>query len=208
MAMLPLAPGETIGILGGGQLGRMLAQAASRLGFDVAILEPAPDAPAGRVAAHTVRGGLYAVGGSEGHGGHADLIKGEEQARHPPGQAAIDQAECARRAHVLQPRHGREGQNRSRGPQKNREHDHCGDAQTGKVERATVVGRPGRGHQPDAGGAQRQAEEHDGRVQQRVCLHAREEVHESAEGKHTNEEAREKARHRQGLAPDNPGRGN
>ena len=57
MAMLPLAPGETIGILGGGQLGRMLAQAASRLGFDVAILEPASDAPAGRVAAHTVRGG-------------------------------------------------------------------------------------------------------------------------------------------------------
>ena len=56
MAILPLAPGETIGILGGGQLGRMLAQAASRLGFDVAILEPAPDAPAGRVAAHTVRG--------------------------------------------------------------------------------------------------------------------------------------------------------
>ena len=56
MAILPLAPGETIGILGGGQLGRMLAQAAARLGFDVAILEPAPDAPAGRVVAHTVRG--------------------------------------------------------------------------------------------------------------------------------------------------------
>jgi 5-(carboxyamino)imidazole ribonucleotide synthase len=54
MPALPLAPGETIGILGGGQLGRMLAQAAARLGFDVVILDPEPDAPAGRVAAHTI----------------------------------------------------------------------------------------------------------------------------------------------------------
>jgi 5-(carboxyamino)imidazole ribonucleotide synthase len=50
----PLEPGATIGILGGGQLGRMLALAAARLGFDVAILTPEPDAPASRVAAHTV----------------------------------------------------------------------------------------------------------------------------------------------------------
>jgi 5-(carboxyamino)imidazole ribonucleotide synthase len=54
MANLPLEPGQTIGILGGGQLGRMLAQAAGRLGFDVVILDPEPDAPAGRVAAHTI----------------------------------------------------------------------------------------------------------------------------------------------------------
>ncbi|MES2343188.1 MAG: 5-(carboxyamino)imidazole ribonucleotide synthase [Pseudomonadota bacterium] len=56
MPDLPLAPGEMIGILGGGQLGRMLALAAARLGFDVAILEPEPDSPAGRVAAHAIRG--------------------------------------------------------------------------------------------------------------------------------------------------------
>ncbi len=49
-----LVPGSTIGILGGGQLGRMLAMAAARIGFDVAILTPEPDAPASRVAAHTV----------------------------------------------------------------------------------------------------------------------------------------------------------
>lgn len=53
---LPLPPGSTLGILGGGQLGRMLAQAAARLGFDVAILEPEADAPAARVAAHAVVG--------------------------------------------------------------------------------------------------------------------------------------------------------
>ena len=51
----PLAPGASIGILGGGQLGRMLALAAARLGFDVVILEPEPDSPASRVAARTIR---------------------------------------------------------------------------------------------------------------------------------------------------------
>jgi 5-(carboxyamino)imidazole ribonucleotide synthase len=52
--MSPLPPGATIGILGGGQLGRMLALAAARLGFDVAILTPEADSPAGRVAAHAI----------------------------------------------------------------------------------------------------------------------------------------------------------
>jgi len=46
----PLAPGSTLGILGGGQLGRMLSQAASRLGFDVVILDPEENSPAGRVS--------------------------------------------------------------------------------------------------------------------------------------------------------------
>lgn len=54
MTQFPLPPGSTIGILGGGQLGRMLALAAARLGFDVAILEPEADSPASRVAAHTI----------------------------------------------------------------------------------------------------------------------------------------------------------
>lgn len=47
-----LAPGSTIGILGGGQLGRMLALAAAELGFDVHIFAPETDSPAARVAAH------------------------------------------------------------------------------------------------------------------------------------------------------------
>ena len=47
--MTPVAPGSVIGILGGGQLGRMLANAAQRLGFDVDIYCPEADAPAARV---------------------------------------------------------------------------------------------------------------------------------------------------------------
>lgn len=47
----PLAPGSRIGILGGGQLGRMLALAAARLGFICHIYSDVPDAPAAQVAA-------------------------------------------------------------------------------------------------------------------------------------------------------------
>ncbi len=45
-----LAPGSTIGILGGGQLGRMLSVAASRLGLRTHIFEPGAAPPAGHVA--------------------------------------------------------------------------------------------------------------------------------------------------------------
>jgi 5-(carboxyamino)imidazole ribonucleotide synthase len=45
----PLAPGSTIGILGGGQLGRMLSMAAARLGYRSHIYEPGT-APAADVA--------------------------------------------------------------------------------------------------------------------------------------------------------------
>ncbi len=41
-----LKPGDTIGILGGGQLGRMLAMAAARLGLRAQIFSPDPDSPA------------------------------------------------------------------------------------------------------------------------------------------------------------------
>src|SRR5690242_17780049 len=47
----PVAPGGTIGILGGGQLGRMLALAAARLGLKAHIYSDEPDAPAYQVAA-------------------------------------------------------------------------------------------------------------------------------------------------------------
>jgi 5-(carboxyamino)imidazole ribonucleotide synthase len=51
----PLKPGDTIGILGGGQLGRMLAMAAARLGLKAHIYSPHADSSAFDVAAaHTV----------------------------------------------------------------------------------------------------------------------------------------------------------
>jgi 5-(carboxyamino)imidazole ribonucleotide synthase len=47
----PLAPGGTIGILGGGQLGRMTALAAARLGYRVHVFCPEPDSPTAQVSA-------------------------------------------------------------------------------------------------------------------------------------------------------------
>ncbi len=53
--MPPLPPLSTIGIVGGGQLGRMSALAAARLGYRCHVLTPEPDSPAAQVcAAHTL----------------------------------------------------------------------------------------------------------------------------------------------------------
>jgi len=53
-ATTPTAPGAVIGIMGGGQLGRMLSQAASRLGFSCHIFCPEDHGPAAQVSArHT-----------------------------------------------------------------------------------------------------------------------------------------------------------
>ncbi|MEO1018038.1 MAG: 5-(carboxyamino)imidazole ribonucleotide synthase, partial [Pseudomonadota bacterium] len=51
----PLPPGSTIGILGGGQLGRMTAMAAARLGYHCHIYAPDQEAPAAEVAIHHTR---------------------------------------------------------------------------------------------------------------------------------------------------------
>jgi 5-(carboxyamino)imidazole ribonucleotide synthase len=50
-AFLPSAhPPTWLGVMGGGQLGRMFAHAAQAMGYKVAVLEPAEDCPAGQVA--------------------------------------------------------------------------------------------------------------------------------------------------------------
>jgi len=53
----PLQPGAVIGILGGGQLGRMLSVAASRLGLRCHIYDPTPQPPAGHVAERVTTAG-------------------------------------------------------------------------------------------------------------------------------------------------------
>ncbi len=47
---LPILPGATLGILGGGQLGRMFAIAARTMGYKVMVLDPDPQSPAGQMA--------------------------------------------------------------------------------------------------------------------------------------------------------------
>ncbi len=45
-----ILPGATLGVLGGGQLGRMFTVAARTMGYRVIVLDPDPDSPAGRIA--------------------------------------------------------------------------------------------------------------------------------------------------------------
>ncbi|MCG1023676.1 5-(carboxyamino)imidazole ribonucleotide synthase [Sutcliffiella horikoshii] len=45
-----ITPPATIGIIGGGQLGRMMALSAKAMGFKIAVLDPTPDSPCGQVA--------------------------------------------------------------------------------------------------------------------------------------------------------------
>ena len=46
----PILPPATIGIIGGGQLGQMMALSAKAMGYKVGVLDPTPAAPAGQVA--------------------------------------------------------------------------------------------------------------------------------------------------------------
>ena len=55
-ALQPLPPGSTIGILGGGQLGRMLSLAAARLGFKTHVYSDEPDSPAFEVTSRATHG--------------------------------------------------------------------------------------------------------------------------------------------------------
>jgi 5-(carboxyamino)imidazole ribonucleotide synthase len=48
--MEPILPGSYLGILGGGQLGRMFTQAAQAMGYKVCVLDPGADSPAGSIA--------------------------------------------------------------------------------------------------------------------------------------------------------------
>ncbi|MBS3873408.1 MAG: 5-(carboxyamino)imidazole ribonucleotide synthase [Firmicutes bacterium] len=58
MSKLPLRPGSVIGILGGGQLGRMTAMAAKAMGYKVLCLDPTPNSPCGQVCDGQVVGSL------------------------------------------------------------------------------------------------------------------------------------------------------
>ena len=61
---LPITPPATIGLLGGGQLGRMLALAARAMGYRVVVMDPDPACPAASVADRQIVSGYDDVGGA------------------------------------------------------------------------------------------------------------------------------------------------
>lgn len=58
-----IAPGATLGVMGGGQLGRMFVHAAQQLGYATAVLDADTQSPAGLVAHHHVRSGYTDAAG-------------------------------------------------------------------------------------------------------------------------------------------------
>jgi 5-(carboxyamino)imidazole ribonucleotide synthase len=61
---LPITPPATIGLLGGGQLGRMLALAARAMGYRIAVLDPDPACPAAALADRVIVASYDDVGGA------------------------------------------------------------------------------------------------------------------------------------------------
>ncbi len=59
----PLLPGSTLGVLGGGQLGRMFVHAAQAMGYFTAVLDADPTSPAGLVSHHHIQTGYEDAAG-------------------------------------------------------------------------------------------------------------------------------------------------
>jgi len=83
-----LKPGDTIGILGGGQLGRMLAMAAARLGLRCRVFSPDPDSPAFDVVLHATCAEYADVEALELFAADVDVITYEFE-NVPAGSAMI-----------------------------------------------------------------------------------------------------------------------
>ncbi|WP_404309929.1 5-(carboxyamino)imidazole ribonucleotide synthase [Neorhodopirellula lusitana] len=71
---LPILPGATIGMVGGGQLGRMFAMAAAKMGYRVGVFCGSSDEPAAHVASFTVCGPLEDHSAIEDFARRCDVI--------------------------------------------------------------------------------------------------------------------------------------
>ena len=70
----PITPPATIGILGGGQLGRMIGLAARAMGYRLVVLDPDPDCPAAGIADRMVVAGYDDVGAALRLAGWSDVV--------------------------------------------------------------------------------------------------------------------------------------
>src|SRR6056297_1050079 len=72
--MKVILPGSTIGMVGGGQLGRMFAVAAASMGYDVVVFCESVDTPAAQVAAGSVVGKLNDTDAIDAFASQCDVI--------------------------------------------------------------------------------------------------------------------------------------
>lgn len=100
--MTPILPGSTIGILGGGQLGRMLTLAARTLGYHVIVLDPDPHCAASAVADRVIAASFDNVSAAAELARAADVVTVEiEKIAVDALRAAAQHAPVRPGAHVL-----------------------------------------------------------------------------------------------------------
>ena len=82
-------PGATLGVMGGGQLGRMFVHAAQRMGYFTAVLDPDPDSPAGRVSHRHIHADYLDEKGLDELAGCSDAITTEFENVPAPALARL-----------------------------------------------------------------------------------------------------------------------
>lgn len=97
---MSIAPGRTLGILGGGQLAQMIALAARRMGYRVHVLDPDPSCPASTVAERVVAAGFDDAQAAADLARHVDVVTVDienvslqslaEASKHAPTRPSAD----------------------------------------------------------------------------------------------------------------------
>src|SRR3954466_11336072 len=98
----PILPGSTVGVLGSGQLGRMFAIAARRMGYRVHTFSPDADTPTGQVADVEVIGAYEDLDAVRQFARDVSVVTFEfENVPAPTAQAAAEFAPVRPAGHVL-----------------------------------------------------------------------------------------------------------
>lgn len=88
--MTVILPGSTVGVVGGGQLGRMFTLEARRMGYDVVVLDPGEHAPAAQVASDQIRAPLDDLDAVLELGRRSDVVTLEWENADPEGLRAVE----------------------------------------------------------------------------------------------------------------------
>ena len=98
----PILPGATIGVLGSGQLGRMFAMAARRMGYRVHTLSPDEDTPTGQVADLEINASFDDFDGIRAFSRNVDVVTFEfENVSAAAAEVASEHAPVRPNGHVL-----------------------------------------------------------------------------------------------------------
>ncbi|MGN6108296.1 MAG: 5-(carboxyamino)imidazole ribonucleotide synthase, partial [Kofleriaceae bacterium] len=91
--LAPLGPGSTVGVLGGGQLGRMMAVVARQMGYRIIVLDPSPRCPTAQVSDGVVVGALDDLDAARHLAQQVDVITLDTE--HVPADVLVELEQIA-----------------------------------------------------------------------------------------------------------------